>query len=141
MRRLLTRLQPLGLLVMRCALGAVMVAHGYAKVFRGDFGHSTAAMVAHLGFPAFLGYVVTYLEFVGGMMLIVGVFTRVVGLLFTCEMVVAILKVHLKNGIGVPGGVDLALVCMAIAFALIFFGAGLISVDHLIFGGGLKSSG
>jgi putative oxidoreductase len=141
MRRLLARLQPLGLLVMRCALGAVMIAHGYPKVFHGGFGHSTAAMVVNLGFPAFLGYVVTYLEFVGGMMLIVGVFTRVVGLLFAGEMLVAVLKVHLSKGIGTQGGMDLPLVCMAIAFALLLFGAGLVSVDHLIFGGGLKSGG
>lgn len=141
MRRLLTRLQPLGLLVMRCALGAIMTAHGYTKVFHGGFGHNTAVMVANLGFPAFLGYVVTYLEFIGGIMLMAGVFTRVVGLLFTIEMAVAIVKVHLKNGIGTPGGVDLPLACLAIAFGLVFFGAGLISVDHLIFGGGLKSSG
>ncbi len=141
MRRLLARLQPLGLLVMRCALGAIMIAHGSAKVFRGGFGHSTAEMVANLGFPSFLGYVVTYLEFIGGMLLILGLFTRVIGLLFAVEMLTAILKVHLRHGIGTPGGVDLPLACFALAFALIFFGAGLISLDHLIFGGGLKSAG
>ena len=118
-----------------------MTAHGFAKVFHGGFGQNTAAMVAHLGFPAFLGYVVTYLEFVGGMLLVLGLFTRVIALLFVIEMLVAILKVHLSRGIGTQGGMDLPLACFAIAFALIFFGAGLISVDHLIFGGGLKSSG
>jgi putative oxidoreductase len=141
MRRLLTRLQPLGLLVMRCALGAVMIAHGYSKVFHGGFGHNTALMVAGMGLPGFLGYVVAYLEFIGGMMMILGVFTRVVGLLFTIEMLVAIFKVHLSRGIGTQGGMDLPLVCMAIAFALVLFGAGLLSIDHLMFGGGLKSGG
>ena len=125
---------------MRLVLGAVMVAHGYPKVFHGGFGHNTAAMVAAMGMPAFLGYVVTYLEFVGGMMMILGVFTRVIGFLFAGEMLVAILKIHLSKGIGTQGGMDLPLVCMATAFALLFFGAGLLSVDHLIFGGGLKSS-
>ena len=141
MRRLLTRLQPLGLLLMRAALGAVMIAHGYPKIFHGGFGHSTAATVANMGLPAFLGYVVAYLEFIGGMMLVIGLFTRVVGLLFAGEMLIAILKLHLSKGIGTQGGVDLPLVCMAIAFALVVFGAGLISVDHLIFGQGLKSGG
>ena len=139
MRRFLTRLQPLGLLVMRIVLGAVMVAHGFPKVFHGGFGHSTAAMVGNMGIPAFLGYVVSYLEFIGGMMIVIGVFTRVVGFLFAGEMLVVILKVHLSKGIGTPGGMDLPLACGAIAFALVVFGAGLISVDHLIFGGGLKS--
>jgi putative oxidoreductase len=138
MRRLLVRLQPLGLLVMRIALGAIMVAHGYPKVFHGGFGHGMAQEVAKIGMPGFLGYFVAYLEFVGGMMILAGIFTRVLGVLFTGEMLVAILKVHLKNGIGTQGGIDFPLACMALAFALIFFGAGLISVDHLIFGGGHK---
>jgi uncharacterized membrane protein YphA (DoxX/SURF4 family) len=56
-------------------------------------------------------------------------------------MLVAIFKVHLSRGIGTQGGVDLPLVCMAIAFALVLFGAGLLSIDHLMFGGGLKSGG
>lgn len=139
MRRFLTRLQPLGLLTMRIALGAVMIAHGYPKVFHGGFGHSTAAMAGNMGLPGFLGYVVTYVEFIGGMLMVLGLFTRVVGFLFAGEMLVAILKVHLSKGIGSQGGVDLPLACFAIAFALVFFGAGLISVDHLIFGGGLKA--
>ncbi len=38
-----------------------------------------------------VGYVVTYLEFIGGMMLVLGLFTRVVGLLFAGEKLVVIL--------------------------------------------------
>ena len=139
MKRWLVRLQPLGLLFLRIALGAIMVAHGYPKVFHGGYGHNMAAQVAGMGLPGFLGYFVAYLEFIGGLMMLAGIFTRVIGFLFAGEMLVAILKVHLKNGIGTNGGIDFPMACMAIAFALIFFGGGLISVDHLIFGGGHKS--
>ncbi len=137
-RRWLNRMQPLGLLAMRCALGAIMIAHGYQKVHGGGYGASMAQMVSHMGFPGWLGYFVTYLEFVGGVLLVAGFLTRLLGALFTIEMAVAIAKVHWPNGLGKPGGIDFPMACGAIAFALIWFGAGLISVDHLIFGGGHK---
>lgn len=138
-RRFLDRLQPLALLVMRCTLGAIMIAHGWLKVSNGHFGEKMAATVASMGFPGWLGYVVTWLEFLGGMLIIAGILTRVLGLLFTVEMAVAIWKVHGKNGFVGPGGYEFALAVGVIAFALIWFGGGLISVDHLIVGGGHKA--
>ena len=51
--RYLDRLQPLALLLMRLALGAIMVAHGYHKVFGGLHHH--AQIVASLGLPALVG--------------------------------------------------------------------------------------
>ena len=52
--RHLDRLQPLALLVMRPALGAVMVGHGYHKVFGGRHHH--AQFVSRLGLPAGAAY-------------------------------------------------------------------------------------
>ncbi len=137
MRRFLDRLQPLALLAMRCTLGIIMVAHGYRKVHAG-WGYGTTVMVAALGFPAWFGYVVTYVEFFGGMLMIAGFLTRLLGLAYTIEMATAIWKVHWKNGLVGNGAVEFPLAVGTIAFALIWFGAGLISVDHLIFGGGHK---
>ena len=62
--RYLDRLQPLALLVMRLALGAVMLDHGYHKVFGGLHHH--AQFVASLGLPAWTGYVSSFVEFFGG---------------------------------------------------------------------------
>ena len=72
--RYLDRLQPFALLVMRVALGVVMVAHGYQKVFRNlrPFAH----MVAGMGLPQWLGYVAAFTELLGGLMILVGFFTR-----------------------------------------------------------------
>ena len=138
--RYLDRLQPLALLVMRLALGSIMVAHGYHKVFEG-LHH--AQMVASLGMPAWLGYVSAFTEFLGGLLILVGFFTRAAALAVCINLVVAIWKVHLHNGlIGSPDrpGFEFPLAAAALAFALIFFGGGSIATDHVLRGGGTGAS-
>jgi putative oxidoreductase len=135
--RYLDRLQPLALLLMRLALGAIMVAHGYHKVFGGL--HHFSQMVASLGLPAWLGYVSAFTEFLGGLLILVGLFTRAAAFAVCIDLVVAIWKVHLHNGlIGSPDrpGYELALAASTLAFALIFFGGGPIAIDHVLRGGG-----
>src|ERR1022692_3003252 len=86
---------------MRLALGAIMVAHGYHKVFGGLHHH--AQMVASLGLPAWLGYVSAFTEFFGGLLILAGFFTRVAAFAVLIDLFVAIWKVHLHNGlIGTP---------------------------------------
>jgi len=135
--RYLDRLQPLALLLMRLALGAIMVAHGYHKVFGGLHHH--AQMVASMGLPAWLGYVSAFTEFLGGLMILAGFFTRAAAGAVCVNLVVAIWKVHLHNGlIGSPDrpGYEFALAAATLAFALIFFGSGPIAIDHVLRGGG-----
>ncbi len=139
--RYLDRLQPLALLVMRLALGAIMVAHGSQKVFGGLHHH--AQMVAGLGLPAWLGYVSAFAEFFGGLLILVGFFTRVAALAVFIDLFVAIWTVHLHNGlIGTPArpGFEFAMAAAALSFALIFFGGGSIAMDHVLRGGGRGAS-
>jgi putative oxidoreductase len=131
--RFLERLQPLALLVLRVVLGAIMIAHGYSKVFGGL--HKHAEFVHSLGIPAWLGYVSSFTEFVGGILLVTGLFTQIAALAVCINMLVAILKVHLHNGLLGQGGYQFPLALAAIAFALIFTGGGPISMDW-VFGGG-----
>ncbi len=130
--RFLDKLQPLGFFVLRVVLGVIMVAHGYSKVFGGLHRH--AELVASLGMPAWLGYVSAATEFFGGLLLIVGFLTRCAAIAICIDMVVAILKVHLHNGLLGQGGYQFPLALAAMAFAIIFTGAGTISLDWM-FGG------
>ncbi len=133
--RYLDRLQPLALLVMRLALGAVMVAHGYQKVFAGGL-HRHAQLVASLGMPAWLGYVSAFTEFLGGLLLIIGLFTRFAAFAVCINMSVAIAKVHFHSGLLGDHGYQFPLALAALAFALIFFGGGAIAFDHVRAPGG-----
>jgi putative oxidoreductase len=128
--RFLDRLQPLALLALRLVLGAVMIGHGYGKVFHGGLTQHVHR-VSSLGLPGWLAYPSAFTEFFGGIFIIIGVLTRFVSLLMLIDMAVAIWKVHWKNGMFGKGGYEFPLALAAIAFAVIFFGAGPIALDSL----------
>jgi len=132
--RYLDRLQPLALLVVRLALGVVMLAHGYQNSFR--HLHDHVHMVVNLGIPAWLGYVSSFTEFFGGLLILAGFFTRFAAVAICIDLLVAIWKVHWRNGLTGDHGYEFPLALAALAFALIFFGAGPISMDHVLRGGG-----
>lgn len=131
--RYLDRLQPLALLFMRLALGTVMVVHGYHKVFGGLHHH--AQFVASLGLPAWTGYLSAFTEFLGGLLVLGGLFTRAAAFAICINLLVAIWKVHWHNGLTGDHGFEFPLSLAVLAFALIFFGAGPISIDHILRGG------
>ena len=116
------RLQPVALLVLRVVLGAIMITHGYHKVFGGFHGHQQ--FVTGLGLPAWMAYLSTGAEFFGGIGIVLGIFTRFFAAALVIEMIIAIWKVHLKSGLMGPSGFEFPLACAAIAFALLAFGGG-----------------
>jgi len=118
----LNRLQPLALLVMRLVLGAIMIAHGYHKVFGGFHHHMD--MVGSLGLPRWLAYLSAGTEFFGGIGIVLGLFTRFCSLAFAIEMGVAIWKVHYTSGLTGSNGFEFPLALAAIAFALVCYGGG-----------------
>ena len=137
--RVLDRLRPLALLTLRLVLGIILLAHGYPKVFGGL--HQHMAMVGNLGLPSWLGLFSTGTEFIGGILLIVGLFTRYVGMAFTFEMLVAIYKVHWANGFflnmscvaGRGHGIEYAIALLGMALYLVIAGGGQWCLDRLIF--------
>jgi putative oxidoreductase len=128
----LEKLKPLALLLLRVGLGVIFVFHGYPKLF--THTRETMQGMAHMGFPAYFAYVAGVIEFFGGMLLIVGLFTRIAGLLVAAEMAVALIKVHgiFSNPMAVEN-YQFPLACALGAFALAAMGAGMISLDHVIF--------
>lgn len=126
----LDRLQPLALLFLRLALGTVMIAHGWQKI--AGHMHGIMGILGHLGIPPWMGYLVVAAEFGGGILIVLGLLTRFAAFAILIDMLVAIFKVHLHNGLFVnKNGFEFPMACAAIAFSLIFFGAGPISFDWL----------
>ena len=76
--KFLDRLHPLALLALRLALGAIMIAHGAQKAFGGM--PRFMGMLQNLGIPPVLGYLTLAAEFGGGILLVLGLLTRVAAL-------------------------------------------------------------
>jgi len=86
----------LALLVLRVAIGVIFIVHGYGKLFGGAPGMDAfTGMVAGLGFPmpAFFAYAAALSEFLGGIALLLGIWTRVASVFLMIVMVVAMMGV------------------------------------------------
>ena len=126
----------LGLLVARILLGAIFAAHGYQKLVTFGLAGATESFRG-MGVPApeIAAPVVAIVELVGGIALIAGAFTGIVGLLLAIDMLVAALLVHLPQGVFIDaGGWELVGVLGAGALAIAAVGAGRFSLDALLRG-------
>jgi putative oxidoreductase len=120
--------------MLRCFVGLIFLAHSMPKLF-GAFGGSglddTANLLQQYGFQD--GYtwamVLGIVELLGGIALIVGLFTRYAALLLAVVMAVAIGTVHLPNGFFLPNGIEFALALLAANLALLVGGPGALAVD------------
>lgn len=123
----------LALLIGRVALGVIFVAHGWQKL--NDWGISTVqANFAQMDVPLpdLAAYFATFVELGGGIALIVGAATPIVGALLAANMAGAFFVVHVSNGLFVGnGGYELVLALGAGALAIALLGAGRFSVDSL----------
>jgi putative oxidoreductase len=121
------------LLLSRIGLGIVFIAHGWQK-FRTNGLDATAAMFDQMGVPAptLSAYYATGIELLGGIALILGVLTPVVGALLALDMVGALAFVHLSNGIfAADGGWELVGVLGLLSLTLAVVGAGRVSLDSI----------
>lgn len=130
--QLLEKLKPLALLLLRLGLGVIFIYHGYPKIF--THAHQTMQEFPRMGFPSYFALIAGVIEFFGGSLLILGLFTRIAALLLAGEMAIAILRVHLpQGGIMAVSNYQFPLALAVGAFALVAVGAGAISVDRAIF--------
>ncbi len=130
-------------LVVRLALGIIFFAHGAQKVF-GWFGgpglSQTIAGFRQMGIPPAATAVAAFIECLGGLTMIVGFLTRPAAVGLIAVMLVAISKVHVRNGFFLnwsmaPGkghGYEFNLALIAMAVSILIGGAGVLSVDRLI---------
>ena len=122
-------------LLGRLILGAILFVHGWGKVIPRGSLYNFAHTVAHMGLPYWLGYVAAFTEFFGGATLILGLLTPIAALGVAIEMVVAIVKVHLRHGLTGPQSCEFPLTVLAVALFLLADGPGYLAVDRALFRG------
>lgn len=90
------RTAPYAALLLRVSLGIMFLAHGLLKVFVFTLP-GTAQFFEKVGFPGWAAYPVTALEIVGGLLLVAGVYSRVVAAALIPVLIGAAM-VHVGNG-------------------------------------------
>jgi putative oxidoreductase len=130
--QILDRLKPLGLLALRLGVAAIFLSTGYNKLFSEP--GKWLVWFPKQGFPSYFAYIAGSLEFFGGIFLVLGLLTRVTGLLLAIQMAIAVWKVSLPHsGIYNVDGYGLPLMLCVACFALFTVGAGMLSVDGATF--------
>jgi len=122
-------------LILRLVAGITFVIHGIAKFQMGL--DNVAGFFGSLGLPAFIAYLVAFLEVVGGFALILGLGTRIFAGALAVVMVGAVIKAKLAAGFmgGESGaGYELELALLAILLSLAVSGSTMLGLDKVLFG-------
>ena len=123
---------------LRLALGIAFIGHGAQKVIGSFNGPGLAKFTS---FPAPFSFMrpgwlwmgaAAFSELVGGVLVLLGLFTRVGAFLITCVMLTAIGM--LWPAFFAPNGMELAVAMLGMALALLILGGGRASVDSMIGG-------
>lgn len=136
--RLLSADDNVASLILRVPTGIIFMAHGAQKLF-GAFGgyglEGTGQWMASMGIEP--GYLMALLsgsgEFFGGLAILIGLLTRPAAAVLAFTMLIAILTVHISNGLFASNnGYEYALALMTTSVALALLGGGKASLDRLL---------
>ena len=119
-------------LIVRVTAGLWLLPHGWGKVSVGAQAVATNVLARRGIEPAlFWAYVLMILETLGGVMIVIGLFTRPVALLLFIEFLVIVFKAHLPAGWSpAAGGAEFVAMWCLIMLAILLRGGGPWSVDR-----------
>ena len=113
---------------IRASIGAIFIVHSLKK-----FDPSWQEWLASIGLPPEIQLPIALAEFIGGIMLIAGVLTRITGVIFSVILLGAIFHIRWENGFFVSqGGWEWDLIMLAAVLSIIAIGPGKISVSRIV---------
>lgn len=120
-----------GRMILRVVTGIIIFIAGYTKVFVWGLGAVQASFDTqyHIPLAMVAGPFVALLELIGGLMLIAGLFTRQIAVLFFIQFIVATYVVWAGKGFG---GAFLEIMLLFVFLMLATNGAGPLSIDRNI---------
>lgn len=132
-------LHDVALLLLRLVVGVVFIFHGSQKLFGafdgpGIEGFAEALEQMEIPSPVVMAWLTGIAEFGGGILVLIGLITRLAAIAPLIVMVVAITQVHAEAFAVDRGGMEFALTLATILLALILAGPGRLSIDGLIMG-------
>ena len=131
---LYSKFEPYVLPLLRAGLGIILLAHGCQKLF-GMFGgmglNANAALFQRLGYSPgmFWGTLVGCTETVGGILLVLGLFTRPAALSIVIFMIFSIHFTSAKGFFWANGGMEYSILILLVALVFMIRGGGEYSLD------------
>jgi putative oxidoreductase len=133
-------------LILRLIMGVGFIAHGWAKISRGTAGFGKLLAWIGVPFPQATAAVTSYVELIGGIVLILGIWTRFAVIPLAITMIVAMFTINIHYGfssiktIGLtpegpvfgPPGYEINLLYIGGLLVLLLLGSGKWSVGHFI---------
>ncbi|MBA3430833.1 MAG: DoxX family membrane protein [Actinobacteria bacterium] len=123
-----------GALILRVVAGPIMAYHGWMKVQGGVSNFAGFLDSLSIPSPTVMAYLVTFLELVGGILILLGLITRFWSLLLAAQMVFTTILVKADVGLIVSDapGAEIDLLFLATTLTLVFLGPGKFSLDYLL---------
>jgi len=112
---------------IRIAVGTIFIVHGLGKFDPGFVG-----FLNQIGLPAEMQLLIALAEFVSGILLIVGILTRISASILSIIMLGAIFHVKHAAHLTGQGGYEFELVILAGVLTMIVAGPGRASISHII---------
>jgi len=128
----LSRYSEWSALFLRIAVGVIFIAHGQQKLFGGLARFERDLESLGVPLPGVFAIIVALVEFLGGIALLLGLFTRWAALLLAINMLVAILRVHLPHGLIGKDGFEFPLALLAAVLSLALTGPQKFSIERSV---------
>ena len=113
---------------MRTAIGVIFIVHGFTKFGNPGFG----GWISSMGIPTEMQIPIALAEFIPGILLIIGVLTRISASLISIVMLGAIFLVKGASSLTGEHGYELDLILIAACLVVIVAGPGRISLSYLL---------
>ena len=110
------------------SIGVIFIVHSLKK-----FDPSWQEWLISMGIPPEMQLPIALAEFIGGILLVAGIFTRITSVVLSIILLGAIFHIRWENGFFVSkGGWEWDLVMLAAVVAIMVAGPGRISISHLV---------
>jgi len=113
---------------LRASIGVIFIVHGFGKFGNPGFG----GWISSMGIPAEMQIPIALAEFIPGILLLIGVLTRISASLLSIVMLGAIFLVKGATDLTGERGYEFDLILLAACLVLIVAGPGKVSISHAV---------